>query len=412
MKQKRLKKRNNVDKTIYKKDKLDFSLSFFLCNFAKLYTTIMQYQTRKKAVILLADGTIFEGKSIGIEGTTTGEICFNTGMTGYQEIFTDPSYFGQIMVATNAHIGNYGVNDDEVESNGIKISGLVVKNFSFTHSRPNSSSSLKEWFEKHNLVAIADVDTRALVSYIRDNGAMNAIISTNTHDIDALKKQLEEVPNMEGLELASKVSTEEPYYVGDENAEIKIAALDLGIKKNILRNLAKRGAYIKVYPYNASFEELKSFNPDGYFLSNGPGDPEPLESAQNVAKEIIAKNLPLFGICLGHQVIALSQGISTYKMHNGHRGINHPVKNLITGKGEITSQNHGFAINREETEANDAIEITHVHLNDNTVAGIRLKDKNCFSVQYHPEASPGPNDADYLFDQFIENIKKHKLQEA
>ncbi len=366
----------------------------------------MKYQQRKKALVLLADGTIFHGKSVGIEGTVTGEICFNTGMTGYQEIFTDPSYFGQIMVTTNAHIGNYGVNDNEVESDGIKISGLIVRNFSFEHSRVDSDGNLKDWFVKHNLVAISDVDTRALVSYIRDNGAMNAIITTETDNIEDLKAQLSKVPSMEGLELASKVSTKEPYFVGDENAKYKIAALDIGIKKNIIRNFVKRGAYVKVYPYNSSFEDLQSWNPDGYFISNGPGDPEPLIDAQAVAKEIIKRDLPLFGICLGHQVIALANGISTYKMHNGHRGINHPVKNLLTGKGEITSQNHGFAINREETEANKDVEITHLHLNDQTVAGIRLKDKNCFSVQYHPEANPGPHDSEYLFDQFIENIKK------
>ena len=368
----------------------------------------MKYQSRKKALVLLADGTIFYGKSVGIEGTSTGEICFNTGMTGYQEIFTDPSYYGQLMVATNAHIGNYGVNDEEVESEGIKIAGLICRNFSFIHSRVDSDGNLKDWFTKHNLVAISDVDTRALVSYIRENGAMNAIISTEVDDIDALKKQLAEVPSMEGLELASKVSTKEPYFVGDENADIKISALDIGIKKNILRNLAKRGAYIKVFPYNSKFEDLEGFNPDGYFISNGPGDPEPLKEAIEVAKEIIKRDLPLFGICLGHQVIALANGISTYKMHNGHRGINHPVINLLTGKGEITSQNHGFAINREETEAHPDVEITHTHLNDQTVAGIRLKDKNAFSVQYHPEASPGPHDAEYLFDQFIENITKAK----
>ena len=370
----------------------------------------MKYQARKKALVLLADGTIFYGKSIGIEGTATGEICFNTGMTGYQEIFTDPSYFGQMMVTTNAHIGNYGINNEENESESIKISGLICRNFSFTHSRVDSDSNLYDWFEKHNLVAISDVDTRALVSYIRDNGAMNAIISTEIDNIDELKKQLAEIPNMEGLELASKVSTKEPYFVGDENSSIKISALDIGIKKNILRNLVKRGAYVKVYPYNASFEEMSDFNPDGYFISNGPGDPEPLVEAQNTAKEIIERNLPLFGICLGHQVIALANGISTYKMHNGHRGINHPVKNLLTGKGEITSQNHGFAINRDETEAHADVEITHVHLNDHTVAGIRMKSKNVFSVQYHPEASPGPHDSEYLFDQFIENIKKAKVE--
>ena len=368
----------------------------------------MKYQTRKRALVLLADGTIFYGKSLGIEGTSTGEICFNTGMTGYQEIFTDPSYFGQIMVTANAHIGNYGINDIEVESDGVKISGLICRNFSFTHSRVDSNGNLKDWFEKHNIVAISDVDTRALVAYIRDNGAMNAIISTEIDNIEGLKKQLANVPTMEGLELASKVSTKKAYYIGDENAPIKIAALDIGIKKNILRNLTSRGAYIKVYPFNSKFSELAAFNPDGYFISNGPGDPKPLIDAQELAKEIIKSNVPLFGICLGHQVIALANGISTYKMHNGHRGINHPVKNLLTGKGEITSQNHGFAINKEEAENNKDIEITHVHLNDHTVAGIRLKNKSVFSVQYHPEASPGPHDSEYLFDQFIENIKEAK----
>ena len=368
----------------------------------------MKYQTRKRALVLLADGTIFYGKSVGIEGTSTGEICFNTGMTGYQEIFTDPSYFGQIMVTANAHIGNYGINDTEVESDGIKISGLICRNFSFTHSRVDSNGNLKDWFDKNNIVAISDVDTRALVAYIRDNGAMNAIISTEIDNIEGLKKQLANVPTMKGLELASKVSTKEAYFIGDENAPIKIAALDIGIKKNILRNLKTRGAYIKVFPYNSKFAELAAFNPDGYFISNGPGDPEPLTDAQEVAKEIIKSNVPLFGICLGHQVIALANGISTYKMHNGHRGINHPVKNLLTGKGEITSQNHGFAINKEETENHKDIEITHVHLNDHTVAGIRLKNKSVFSVQYHPEASPGPHDSEYLFDQFIESIKESK----
>ncbi|WP_299102650.1 glutamine-hydrolyzing carbamoyl-phosphate synthase small subunit [uncultured Winogradskyella sp.] len=367
----------------------------------------MKYKQRKKALILLADGTIFHGKSIGKEGSAFGEVCFNTGTTGYQEIFTDPSYYGQLMVTTNAHIGNYGTKADEVESEDIKIAGLICKNFSFNYSRPAADASLQDFFEKHNTLAIADVDTRALVSYIRDNGAMNAVITTEVDNIEGLKKQLADLPSMKGLELASKVSTKEPYFVGDENAKYKIAALDIGIKKNILRNLTSRDAYVKVFPYNATFEELEAFNPDGYFLSNGPGDPEPLVAAQEVAKEIIAKNKPLFGICLGHQVIALANGISTYKMHNGHRGINHPVKNLMTGKGEITSQNHGFAINRDETEANDNVEITHVHLNDNTVAGIKVKDKNCFSVQYHPEASPGPNDSLYLFDQFIENIKNN-----
>lgn len=367
----------------------------------------MKYEARKKAILILKDGTMFEGKSIGIEGTAVGEICFNTGTTGYQEIFTDPSYYGQLMVTTNAHIGNYGVNNDEEESEGIKISGLVCRNFSFDYSRENADGTLLEYFKKQNFVAISDIDTRALVRYIRDKGAMNAIISTET-DIEALQKQLDAVPSMEGLELASKVSTKEPYTIGDENAKYKVAALDIGIKRNIIRNLTQRDCFVKVFPYDASFEDLSSFEPDGYFLSNGPGDPTPLSNAQNLAKEIIDRNLPLFGICLGHQVIALANGIPTYKMHNGHRGINHPVKNMITGKGEITSQNHGFVVDKEAVMSHDDIEITHEHLNDQTLAGMRIKGKKCFSVQYHPEASPGPHDSAYLFDQFIDMIEASK----
>jgi len=366
----------------------------------------MNYNTRQPAILLLSDGTIFHGKSIGISGTTFGEVCFNTGMTGYQEIFTDPSYFGQIMVATNPHIGNYGVNENEVESDSIKISGLVCKNFSFNYSREDASESLEDYFKKQNLICISDVDTRALVSYIRDHGAMNAVICTDGTSIADLKIQLAKVPDMKGLELASKVSTKEPYFFGNETAKYKISALDLGIKTNILRNLAKRDCYIKVFPYDATFKDLAEFNPDGYFLSNGPGDPDPLFGAIQVAKDILENNKPLFGICLGHQVIALANGIPTYKMFNGHRGINHPVKNIISGKGEITSQNHGFAVNKEALEQHPEMEITHLHLNDQTVAGMRMKNKNCFSVQYHPEASPGPHDSSYLFDQFIENISK------
>jgi len=368
----------------------------------------MKYSNRNQAILLLADGTVFYGKSIGIEGRTFGEVCFNTGMTGYQEIFTDPSYFGQIMVASNAHIGNYGTNAEEIEAEKIMISGLVCKNFSFSPSRVNSDKSLLDYFTEQNLVAISDVDTRALVSYIRDNGAMNAVISTDGASIEELKKQLADVPDMKGLELSSKVSTKEPYFVGNPDAKYKISALDLGIKKNILRNLAKRDCYIKVFPYDATYEDMKTFSPDGYFLSNGPGDPDPLFSAQETARNILANDEPVFGICLGHQVLALANGISTYKMFNGHRGINHPVKNLMTGEGEITSQNHGFAVVREELEKHPDFEITHEHINDGTVAGMRMKNKNCFSVQYHPEASPGPHDASYLFDQFITNIEKSK----
>ncbi len=373
----------------------------------------MKYQLKKRALLLLADGTIFYGKSVGgKEGTSFGEVCFNTGMTGYQEIFTDPSYSGQLMVTTNAHIGNYGTNGQEVESGTVKIAGLICKNFSYEYSRPDANMSLLEFLDKSKTLAISDVDTRALVSYIRDNGAMNAVISTEIDNVDRLKSELAKIPSMKGLELASKVSTKEPYCFGDENASYRISALDIGIKLNILRNLAKRDCYIKVFPYNATYKEMSGWNPDGYFISNGPGDPEPLKESIQTARDIIVGDKPLFGICLGHQVIALANGVSTYKMHNGHRGINHPIMNLLTGKGEITSQNHGFAINREETEANPDLEITHVHLNDKTVAGIRMKNKDVFSVQYHPEASPGPHDAEYLFDQFFELIKKSAIEKV
>ena len=367
----------------------------------------MTYITRKKAILILADGTKFFGKSIGPDGTSFGEICFNTGMTGYQEIFTDPSYFGQLMVTTNAHIGNYGVHKKDDQSNSIKIAGLICKNFSYEFSRPLADMSLEKYLINNGLFGISDVDTRALVNYIRENGAMNAVISTEIDQEDALIKKLFDMPSMEGLELASKVSTKEPYFVGDPGSEFKVAALDLGVKASILGHLSDRNIYIKVFPFDTSFEEMQNWEPDGFFISNGPGDPNPLHHAQKVAKEIIKHNLPLFGICLGHQIIALANGIPTYKMFNGHRGINHPVINLKTGKGEITSQNHGFAVDKSIAESNKEFDISHIHLNDQTVAGLKMKNKNCFSVQYHPEAGPGPNDASYLFDEFYKNIKNH-----
>lgn len=360
----------------------------------------MKYQSRKKAFVLLADGTKFYGKSIGIEGSAFGEICFNTGMTGYQEIFTDPSYFGQIMITTNTHIGNYGFLESDSQSNQISISGLICKDFSFSYSRPAAETSLFEYLQKQKLVTISDVDTRALVNYIRENGAMNAVISTELKNEEELTKKLQQAPSMEGLELASKVSTKEAYNFGNAEAKFKIAVLDLGIKRNILKNMSARDMYIKVFPYNTSFKTMNEWKPDGYFISNGPGDPKPLKGVQDVTKSILNSEKPFFGICLGHQIIALAKGIPTYKMFNGHRGINHPVKNLLTGKGEITSQNHGFAVELEAAKNHPEIEITHIHLNDQTLAGMRIKNKKCFSVQFHPEAGPGTNDSVYLFDQF------------
>ncbi|MBL4752608.1 MAG: glutamine-hydrolyzing carbamoyl-phosphate synthase small subunit [Flavobacteriales bacterium] len=367
-----------------------------------------KYQQGQPAILLLADGTVFKGKAAGNIGTTTGELCFNTGMTGYQEIFTDPSYFGQILVTSTSHIGNYGVHPEEIESEELMIAGLVCKKFSKPYSRASASASIQTYFENHNLIGISDVDTRAIVRKIRDEGAMNAVISSDGTDIAKLQEMLDKAPSMAGLELSSKVSTEQEYFLGDENARYRVAVLDFGVKKNILRCLNERDCYLKVYPVHASFEEIKAWNPDGIMLSNGPGDPSSMPKVIATAKEIINSGIPTFGICLGHQIIALAADLSTQKMHNGHRGVNHPVKNLATGNCEVTSQNHGFVVNYDDAINNENIEVTHIHLNDHTLAGIKLKDQNVFSVQFHPEASAGPNDSRYLFDEFIENIAKNK----
>lgn len=358
------------------------------------------------AILVLQDGTVFKGTAIGAKGTASGEIAFNTGMTGYQEVFTDPSYFGQLLVMTTAHIGNYGVHQTEVESDQVMISGLITKKFSNGYSRPSGYSSLQDLFVSQNKVGIADVDTRALVRHIRSKGAMNAIISSENLNIEDLKAQLATIPDMNGLELSSKVATTEVYDVLPENTEarFRVALLDFGVKKNIIRCLTDRGCHVRVFPLSATLNEINSFNPHGYMLSNGPGDPSAMPNSIALVKDIVASNRPVFGICLGHQILGLSQGLKTEKMFNGHRGINHPIKNLISGKGEITSQNHGFVITKESIDAQSEIQVTHVHLNDHTIAGIAMKSKPVFSVQYHPEASAGPHDSRYLFDQFINQL--------
>ncbi len=371
----------------------------------------MKYSQKKPAILLLQDGTVFHGCSAGAIGTTTGEICFNTGMTGYQEIFTDPSYFGQLMVLTHVHIGNYGIHNEEVESDSVKISGLICRSFNVNYSRKSAASSVEDYFTSQNIVAICDVDTRAIVRHIRSKGAMNAIISSETTDIEKLKLLLAKVPSMEGLELSSKVTTKQPYMIGNANARYKVAAIDFGIKKNILRNFVKRDCLVQVFPASTSFQQLKKWNPDGIFLSNGPGDPAAMPEAVKTVSEILNSNIPVFGICLGHQLIAEAVGIPTYKMHHGHRGINHPVKNLITGKCEITSQNHGFSIREEDVKKSDRVEVTHINLNDNTIEGLRVKDKVAFSVQYHPEAGPGPHDSSYLFDNFVASMSKVMVEQ-
>jgi carbamoyl-phosphate synthase small subunit len=361
----------------------------------------MRQNNKFPATLLLADGTVFCGTSIGKIGSTTGEICFNTGMTGYQEIFTDPSYTGQILLQTNVHIGNYGVNQLEQESDTIKIAGLVCKNFNVPYSRRQADQSVQEYFALNNIVGITDLDTREIVRHVRSKGAMNAIISSEGKSIEELKLQLAAVPSMEGLELSSTVSTKETYYLGDSSAAKRVAVLDLGVKQNILRCIEERGAYLAVFNCTATFEEMMQFKPTGFMISNGPGDPAVMPCAVETVKKIVDANIPLFGICLGHQMLAESQGLKTYKMFNGHRGLNHPVKNLITGKCEITSQNHGFGVKMDETLDHPTVELTHINLNDNTVEGIRVKNKKAFSVQYHPEAAPGPEDSRYLFDDFI-----------
>ncbi|MFZ9719599.1 MAG: glutamine-hydrolyzing carbamoyl-phosphate synthase small subunit, partial [Chitinophagaceae bacterium] len=321
----------------------------------------------QNAVLMLADGHVFHGKAFGKIGTTTGEICFNTGMTGYQEVFTDPSYYGQIIIMNNVHIGNYGTFVNDVESETVKIKGLIGRNLEDRYSRYFADSSLSEYLEKQGVVAIEDIDTRALVAHIRKAGAMNCIISSETDDINALKKQLDAVPDMAGLELASVVSTQAPYTMGDANAAIRIAVLDFGTKRNILQCMVDRGAYVKVFPAKTDIETIKAFAPHGYFISNGPGDPASMHYAIDTVKKVLDERKPTFGICLGHQLLALASGVTTFKMHHGHRGLNHPVKNLVTGLCEVTTQNHGFGVDPEAVAKAANIEVTHVNLNDDSI---------------------------------------------
>jgi carbamoyl-phosphate synthase small subunit len=308
----------------------------------------------------------------------------------------------------NVHIGNYGVIDEDVESDAIQIKGLIGRNLEELFSRRRSDTSLDEYLKKQNIVAIEGVDTRALVTKVRSMGAMNCIISSEVIDSDELQKRLAEVPDMSGLELASLVSTKEAYELGDPLSKIRIAVLDYGTKRNILTCMVERGAYVKVFPAATSLEELKGFNPSGYFISNGPGDPAAMDYAVQTVKEILQEDKPTFGICLGHQLLARANDIPTFKMHHGHRGMNHPVKNIITGRCEITTQNHGFGVEPEAVKNADHIEITHVNLNDQSIEGIRVKGKPQFSVQYHPESTPGPHDSRYLFDDFMAMIREHQ----
>ena len=358
-----------------------------------------------KAVLLLQDGTVFHGYAAGKIGTTTGEICFNTSMTGYQEVFTDPSYHRQILVATNVHIGNYGITSEDQESSSIKIAGLVVRNFSKPFSRNRAETNLEDYFIQNNLVAITGVDTRALVNHLRKTGSMNAIISSETTDLELLKERLKEVPDMNGLNLVPEVTGKEDDLLGEGNP-FTIAMLDYGFKANIAQELVDRGCEVKVFPAHATAEEIQAYNPVGLMLSNGPGDPATLDDEVAVIQNLVKKGIPTFGICLGHQLLGRAFGISTYKMKFGHRGINQPVLNLMTGLSEITSQNHGFALNKNEIDQQSEVILTHVNLNDESVEGIKLRDLPAFSVQFHPESNPGPHDSKYLFDHFVTLFKK------
>ena len=371
----------------------------------------MLVSQRPHAILLLADGTLFRGRAIGASGITVGEICFNTGMTGYQEIFSDPSYTGQIMTMASPHIGNYGIKVGEEESSKPTIAGLVVKKYSEVWSRPGGTGSLDDHLKEYGIVGISDLDTRKLVRHIRDNGAQNALISSTEMDVDVLRARLIEAPSMEGLELSSTVSTREAYEVSAKDATFRVALVDYGVKRNIERCLTERGCRVRVFPMGSNVEEITAWKPDGIMLSNGPGDPGAMPASVAQVKAIVNSGTPVFGICLGHQLIAESLGMRTEKMHHGHRGINHPIKDLTTGHDEVTSQNHGFVVKRADAEKNAAVEITHVHLNDGSVAGIRLKDRPVFSVQYHPEAGPGPYDSRYLFDRFVQLMREHKQVE-
>lgn len=349
------------------------------------------------AVLLLQDGRFFIGKPFGALGETTGEVCFNTGMTGYQEILTDPSYCRQIVTMTTPHIGNYGVNPDDVESEKIQVAGFVVKEETVMPSNWRSTQSIGQYLQESNIVGIQGIDTRALTQHIRNHGAMNGIISTLDTDIKSLHKKLNKTPDMTGLDLVEKVSCNNKYKWSDRKGKYKVAVMDFGVKHNILRLLESHHCAITVFPAKITSKEILDYNPDGVFLSNGPGDPAAVDYGIKTVRELLGKK-PIFGICLGHQILALALGAKTFKLKFGHRGCNHPVKNLRTGKVEITSQNHGFAVDLDSLP--DEIEPTHINLNDNTSEGIYAHQYQAFSVQYHPEASPGPHDSRYLFEQF------------
>ena len=377
-----------------------------------------------QSILALEDGRIFRGKGFGGPAECSGEVVFNTALTGYQEIFTDPSYAGQIVVLTNPQIGNYGTSPKDAESGRPYIEGLVTREFSPVSSNWRSTEVTDEYLERNNIPVLAEVDTRAIVRHLRNHGVMRGVISTREMDADVLVQRAKEIRSMDGTDLASVVSTRETYTFDDRSphnetgdpllpqaianvgAQMHVVAYDFGIKQNILRMLTRENCRVTVVPAKTSAAEVLALKPDGVFYSNGPGDPEPLEYARQSVRELAGK-APLFGICLGHQIFGLALGGKTYKLKFGHHGANHPIKNMTTGKVEITSQNHNYAVDPESLDSRE-VEVTHVNLNDQTLAGLRHRTKPIFSVQYHPEASPGPHDSHYLFKDFRKMMEEWK----
>ena len=375
------------------------------------------------ALLVLEDGTVFQGKSFGAKGTTIGEVVFNTGMTGYQEVLTDPSYRGQMVTFTYPELGNTGVNPDDEESDQPQVSGVIARNVCYSPSNYRSRSSLPDYLNHHNVIGIYGIDTRALTRILRSSGAMNGAISTEILGEKELLEKVQTAPKMLGLNLVNEVTTKEVYEWSDPTAEtwefrpvlaqndpkpLTVVAIDFGIKRNILRRLASYGCRVIVVPANTTPEAIYQYNPDGIFLSNGPGDPAVVKEGIATTKALLETGTPMFGICMGHQILGLSLGAETFKLKFGHRGLNQPAG--LAQTVEITSQNHGFAVT--ETSLNSQVEITHLNLNDRTVAGLRHKTLPVFSVQYHPEASPGPHDADYLFAQFVASMEEHKQKKT
>ncbi len=370
------------------------------------------------ALLVLADGTTYRGFSFGATGTTIGEVVFNTGMTGYQEVMTDPSYRGQIVTFTYPELGNTGVNPEDEESEAPHVRGVIARNICDRPSNWRSTQSLPDYLKQHNLVGIYGIDTRALTRKLRSIGAMNGAISTATLDPADLLEQVQEAPSMAGLNLVREVTTAKPYEWSEKTEAIwefnettqptepkyTVVAIDFGIKRNILRRLASYGCRVVVVPADTSPEEILKYNPDGIFLSNGPGDPATVVEGIKTTKALLEAQKPVFGICMGHQILGLSLGAETFKLKFGHRGLNQPAG--LRQRIEITSQNHGFALDADSIP-DATVEITHLNLNDRTVAGLRHKTLPLFSVQYHPEASPGPHDADYLFDNFVQAMEKN-----